>query len=89
MNYHYYQFKHEAEYSVQTTLVEQAKQYELLLCAVVGFAAFLHTVKRYHGQIQDFLEYYKKSVSLLRQSLAAGEPHTDATMLTILQTRHV
>ena len=43
------------------------------------------TVKRQNGRIQDFLEYYDKSVSLLRKSLAGGQIYTDATLLTTLQ----
>lgn len=42
-------------------------------------------MKQPDGQIQDFLGYYNRSVSLLRKSLASGQRHTDATLLTILQ----
>ena len=59
--------------------------YEPLLYAVVGFAAFHSTLKKHNGKIQDFLGYYNKSVSLLRKSLSSGQRHTDATMMTILQ----
>ena len=85
VNFHHYFFKHDASHFFHTLLIEQALLYKPLLFAVVGFAAFHWTMKRANGRIQDFLGYYNTSVSLLRKSLANGEPHTDATMLTALQ----
>lgn len=85
LNSHHYFFKHDANYFLHNTLLEQALLYDPLLYAVAGFAAFQMTVKNPVGRIQDFLIYYNKSVSLLRKSLAGGQAHTDATMLTILQ----
>lgn len=85
LNYLHYFFKHDANYFLHNILVEHALQYDPLLYAVVGFAAFQLTVTRPDGKIQDFLGYYNKSVSLLRKSLVENQKHTDATMLTILQ----
>lgn len=85
LNYHHYFFKHDANHFLHNILVEHALQYDPLLYAVVGFAAFQLTVTRPDGKIQDFLGYYNKSVSLLRKSLVENQKHTDATMLTILQ----
>ena len=85
VTHHHYFFKHDASNFVHSILLEIAPSYEPLLYAVVGFAAFQATLKRPNGQIQDFLKYYNKSVSLLRKSLQAHQRHTDATMLTILQ----
>ena len=85
LNYHHYFFKHDANHFLHKILVEHALQYDPLLYAVVGFAAFQLTVTRADGKIQDFLGYYNKSVSLLRKSLVENQKHTDATMLTILQ----
>ncbi len=85
LNYHYYFFKHDANHFLHHILVEHALQYDPLLYAVVGFAAFQLTVARADGKIQDFLGYYNTSVSLLRKSLVENQKHTDATMLTILQ----
>lgn len=76
---------HDASYFHHHILVEQALNYDPLLYAVAGFAAFQSTVKRSDGRIQDFLGYYNKSLSLLRKSLRDHQQHTDATMLTILQ----
>lgn len=85
LTFHHYNFKHDANHFLHHILVEQALNYEPLLYAVAGFAAFQSTVRRPNGKIQDFLGYYNKSVSLLRRSLRDHQKHTDATMLTILQ----
>lgn len=85
LTYHHYFFKHDANHFLHNILVEYALQYDPLLYAVVGFAAFQFAVTRPDGKIQDFLGYYNKSVSLLRKSLVENQKHTDATMLTILQ----
>ena len=85
LTYHHYFFKHEANDFIHQILIERALSYEPLLFAVVGFAAFQATLKKDNGKIQEFLGYYNRSVSLLRKSLAGGQAHTDATMLTILQ----
>lgn len=86
LSFHHYFFKHDANHFLHGVLIEHAHNYEPLLYAVAGFAAFHQTVRRSRtGHIRYFLEYYNKSVSLLRLSLANGEPHTDATILTILQ----
>ena len=85
LTYHHYFFKHDANHFLHNILIEHALQYEPLLYAVVGFAAFHSTVARADGRIQDFLGYYNISVSLLRRSLVEKQKHTDATMLTILQ----
>jgi Fungal specific transcription factor domain len=66
-------------------MIELALTYEPLLYAVVGFAAYHHTLRQPDGKLSHFLGYYNRSLSLLRQSLHAGQPHTEATILTILQ----
>jgi hypothetical protein len=68
-----------------TDLIELALTYEPLLYAVVGFAAYYHTLGQPDGKLSNFLRYYSRSLSLLRQSLRAGQPHTEATIATILQ----
>ncbi|MCJ1306133.1 hypothetical protein MMC08_008951 [Hypocenomyce scalaris] len=85
LTYQYYFFKHDADQFLHTVFLDHALSYEPLLYAVVGFAAFRLTLKKSQGKIQDFLQYYNKSVSLLRRSLQSGQKHTDSTMLTILQ----
>lgn len=85
ITHHHYFFRSDANYFLHNILIEYALSYEPLLYAVIGFAAFHATLKKSDGKIQDFLGYYNHSVSLLRKSLASGQSHTDATLLTILQ----
>lgn len=62
-----------------------ALRHEALLYAVVGFAAYHHTLRNPNGQIRDFLQYYNKSVTLLLGFLKKKEKHNIGTLLTILQ----
>ena len=85
LNSHHYFLKHDSDHFLHTLLIEQALQYEPLLYAVIGFAAYHMTIKRPQGKIQDFLGYYDKAMSSLRKSLASNHQHTNGTLLTILQ----
>lgn len=85
LHHHHYMFKHDGTDFIRTTLLELALEYEPLLFAVVGFSAYHSSLHSSHGRIEDFLAYYNTSVQLLRKSLASESPHTDATILTILQ----
>ena len=85
LTYHHWFFRYDMTHFLRSILVEHALAYDPLLYAVVGFAAFQRALKNHTGKIQDFLGYYNKSVILLRKSLADGQKHTDATLLTILQ----
>ena len=58
---------------------------EALLYAVVGFAAYHHTLKSPTGKIKEFLQYYNRSVSLLLAFLKRKEKPSTSTLLTILQ----
>lgn len=78
-------FKYYESPFLRATLLEVAVRFEPLLYAVVGFAAYHHTLTKTNGKLHDFLDYYNKSVTLLRQSLKKNEKHTIATLLTILQ----
>lgn len=68
---------------IHHSLIELALQYEPLLYALVGFAAYHHTLHN-QGKLRTFLKYYNKALMLLRKSLGAGEPHTEATLCTVL-----
>ncbi|RYP54821.1 hypothetical protein DL768_000385 [Monosporascus sp. mg162] len=58
---------------------------DALLNAVVGFAAYHYTVQNPNGKIQDFLQYYDRSVTLLLGSFRKREKQSVATLMTILQ----
>lgn len=78
-----FKFPYESAF-LRNTLFERAVKFKPLLYAVVGFASYHHTLTMRDGKISDFLYYYNKSVSLLRESLKK-EQHTIETLLTILQ----
>jgi hypothetical protein len=69
---------------IHHNLVELALQYEPLLYALVGFAAYHHTLHSSGGKLYTFLKYYNKALILLRKSLGSGEQHTEATLCTVL-----
>lgn len=69
-----------------TTFISLALRSEPLLYAVVGFAAYKRMLHDPKGKLQDFLQYYTHSVTLLLGSLQRREAKYDvATLLTILQ----
>ncbi|RBR08248.1 uncharacterized protein FIESC28_10317 [Fusarium coffeatum] len=59
--------------------------HEPLLNAVVGFSAYHSTLQNPEGKLQDFLQYYNKSVTQLLGLLQRKEKPNIATLLTILQ----
>lgn len=85
LTHHHYAMKYDTGDFLKTTFLEIALGYEPLLYAITGFSAYHHTLTIANGKIQNFLGYYNKSVSLLRQSLERSPRHTIATLLTILQ----
>lgn len=85
LTYHHYSMKVDTNDFLKTTFLEIALSYEPLLYAITAFSAYHHTLTKPDGQVQEFLGYYNKSVTLLRESLARTPRHTLATVLTILQ----
>lgn len=85
LSHHHYAFKFDGGDFLKTTFLEIAMNDEPLLYAVVGFAAYHHTLTLPEGKISYFLKYYDKSLNLLRQSLEQHKRHTTTTLLTILQ----
>jgi hypothetical protein len=69
---------------VHQNIVEFALQYDPLLYAVVGFAAYHHCVQTGTGKLYTFLKYYNMALKLLRKSLGSGEEHWEATLITVL-----
>ncbi|OIW32400.1 hypothetical protein CONLIGDRAFT_267885 [Coniochaeta ligniaria NRRL 30616] len=83
-HYHYCMITDSADF-FRLILPSIALRHEALLYAVVGFAAYHHTLKNPNGQINEFLQYYNKSVTLLLGFLKKKEKHNIGTLLTILQ----
>jgi hypothetical protein len=70
---------------VHTTILDQALTYDPLLYAVVGFAAWHYALEQADGRLNDFLKYYHRSLTLLRESLASKEKRGEGMLLTTLQ----
>lgn len=85
LTHHHYAIKYDGGDFLKSTFLEIALSYEPLLYAITAFSAYFHTLALPNGKVQQFLGYYDKSVSLLRQSLMKNPKHTVATLLTILQ----
>lgn len=85
LDHHVYFFRDRCDYFLHTILPNLALTYEPLLFSVVGFAAFQMALKEAGGKIENFLDYYNRSVTGLRKSLADGQAHSEAMILTILQ----
>lgn len=83
-NYHYCMVA-DADNFFRVVFPRLAIQNEALLYAVVGFAAYHQTLENPNSQIQEFLQYYNKSVTILLNFLKRKEKNTVATLLTILQ----
>ncbi|KAJ5112495.1 hypothetical protein N7532_000540 [Penicillium argentinense] len=91
LNYHQEFISHEhfflrsgSERFIHDSIIELAMGYDPLLYALVGFAAYLHTLHTPGGKLYTFLKYYNKALVLLRKSLGSGEEHTEATLCTVL-----
>lgn len=84
MTYRHYFMRPPSDQFVHHSIVKFALQYEPLLYAIVGFSAYHHCVHTGTGKLYTFLQYYDKALKLLRKSLASGEPHREATLITVL-----
>jgi len=85
VTHHHYSLNNAAENFIHTQFLDEAFRNDALLHAVVGFSAFQHTLHNPNGEIQDFLQYYNKAVSILLRSLKRGDRRTMGTLLAILQ----
>ena len=86
---HHYALKRDSNNFLKTTFLDIAVRDPPLLYAVVGFAAYYHTLTHPEGRIHNFLQYYNKSVALLRESLQKKHRHSLATLMTILQLANI
>lgn len=83
MSHHHWGVRLDHQNFFRRTMIELALRYDPLLYALVGFAAYHCTIEKPDGKLGDFLGYYQKSVTLLRQTFR--HKPTIATVLTILQ----
>jgi hypothetical protein len=85
MSHHHYSLKRDGGNFLKTAFLDMAIKHEPLRYAVVGFAAYFHTLSQPDGQMVTFLRYYNESVSKLRESIEKSKKQSLATFLTILQ----
>jgi hypothetical protein len=83
MSHHHWGVRIDHQNFFRRTMIELALRYDPLLYAMVGFAAYHCTLEKPDGKLGDFLGYYQKSITLLRQTFR-NQP-TVATILTVLQ----
>lgn len=85
MSVHHYSLKRDSGNFLKTDFLEMAIKYEPLRYAVVGYAAYFHTLTKPDGRMSNFLQYYNESVSRLRASITKNKKQGLSTFLTILQ----
>ncbi|KAF2684363.1 hypothetical protein K458DRAFT_302760 [Lentithecium fluviatile CBS 122367] len=85
MSHHHYSLKRDSNNFLKGEYLGQALKYEPLLYAVVGYAAYFHTLLQPDGRISSFLQYYNESVTRLRVSITKSKKQGLAMFLTILQ----
>lgn len=85
ITHYHYCMANDADDFFRTILTGLALRNEALLYAVVGFAAYHHSLKNPNGRINEFLQYYSRSVTLLLECLKKKEKYSAGTLLTILQ----
>jgi hypothetical protein len=83
-HYHYCAVS-DADDFFRSILTSLAIRNEPLLYAVVGFSAYHHAMKDPNGRINEFLQYYSRSVTMLLECLKKKDKYSVATLLTILQ----
>jgi hypothetical protein len=85
MSYHHYSLKRDSENFFKNDFLPMAIKHEPLRYAVVGYAAYFHTLSQPDGRMSNFLQYYNESVSRLRASITRSKKQGLSTFLTILQ----
>lgn len=85
MTHHHYSLKRDSHNFLKGDFLNYAMKYEPLKYAVVGYAAYFHTISQPDGRMSTFLQFYNESVSRLRLSITKNKKQGLAMFLTILQ----
>ncbi|KAH7328214.1 hypothetical protein B0I35DRAFT_403620 [Stachybotrys elegans] len=85
ITYHHYCLNLDGDNFFKDILPHVALTDEALLNALVGFSAYHTTLQDPDGKLEDFLQYYNRSVTLLLACLKRKERYSVGTLLTILQ----
>lgn len=82
---HHYSLTNDSDNFFVRGMIIEASRNQLLLNAVVAFAAYLKSIEQSDGKLRDFLLYYNRSITLLLECLAQEQTHNLPTLLSILQ----
>ncbi|KAK4938487.1 hypothetical protein LTR66_015091 [Elasticomyces elasticus] len=87
MTHYHYMFKLDPEDFIHEELIRLAFQYEPLLYAILGFAAYHHALRLpdVQASFRAFWGYYAQSIELLRRVLQQKHDQHDLALLTMLQ----
>lgn len=85
MSAHHYSLKHDTSKFFKIDYLEHAMRYPPLLFAIVGYAAYFHTLTQPNARMHTFLQYYDESISRLRANIMKTKKQGLSTLLTILQ----
>ncbi|KAF2763125.1 hypothetical protein EJ05DRAFT_495962 [Pseudovirgaria hyperparasitica] len=83
---HHYAMKYDAEHFYTKTLLEMTQKNAALLYAIVGFAAYHHTLGKPNGKLAGFLKYYHESEVLGDWGNLKGHINAARHILTTLYT---
>lgn len=83
-NYHY-SLANDGDDFFHTILPNVAAHFKPLLNALAGFSAYHVTLHNPNGKLQDFLQYYNRSVTQLLSILKRNDTHNVPVLMTILQ----
>ncbi|KAJ6789309.1 hypothetical protein PWT90_01049 [Aphanocladium album] len=82
---HHYCLTNDSDNFFVRGMIIEASRNQLLLNAVVAFAAYLQSTEQPEGKLRDFLLYYNRSITLLLECLKQDQTHNLPTLLSILQ----
>lgn len=85
VNCHHYSLANDTDNFFVRGMIIEASKNQLLLNAVVAFAAYLRSIEQPDGKLRDFLLYYNRSITLLLECLTQEQTHNLPTLLSILQ----
>lgn len=85
MSAHHYSLKHDTSKFFKVDFLDHAMKYTPLLYAIVGYAAYFHTLSQPNARIHTFLQYYDESITRLRANIMKTKKQGLSTLLTILQ----
>lgn len=85
VSHHHYGLQVDRGSLLRAAMLNHAMSDDALYNAVIAFAAYLFTVSKDDGEMQDFLPYYSKALTGLRNTLQQKKAPTLTSLMTMLQ----